>query len=91
MQGGIISLMQMPRTVAAVELLHKNSIPYIVVLTNPTTGGVSASYVMIGDLLISEPKATIGFSGRRVVEQTIGETLPDGFQTAEYVKAEISS
>ena len=66
--------------------LKKNNIPYIVVLTNPTTGGVSASWAMIGDILIAEPKATIGFAGRRVIEQTIGETLPEGFQTAEYIK-----
>ena len=86
MMESAIALQQMSRTVLAVNELKNNNLPYIVVLTNPTTGGVSASYVMIGDLLISEPKATIGFSGRRVVEQTIGETLPDGFQTAEYVK-----
>ena len=81
-----IALAQMTRTTLAVNELKKNNIPYIVVLTNPTTGGVSASWAMIGDILIAEPKATIGFAGRRVIEQTIGETLPDGFQTAEYIK-----
>ena len=81
-----IALQQMARTVLAVNELKKNNIPYIVVLTNPTTGGVSASWAMIGDILIAEPKATIGFAWRRVIEQTIGETLPEGFQSAEYVK-----
>ena len=81
-----IALANMTRTTLAVNELKKNNIPYIVVLTNPTTGGVSASWAMIGDILIAEPKATIGFAGRRVIEQTIGETLPEGFQTAEYIK-----
>ena len=86
MMESAIALQQMARTVLAVNELKKNNIPYIVVLTNPTTGGVSASWAMIGDILIAEPKATIGFAGRRVIEQTIGETLPEGFQTAEYIK-----
>jgi acetyl-CoA carboxylase carboxyl transferase subunit beta len=86
MMESAIALQQMARTVLAVNELKKNNIPYIVVLTNPTTGGVSASWAMIGDILIAEPKATIGFAGKRVIEQTIGETLPDGFQTAEYIK-----
>ena len=86
MMESALALQQMARTVLAVNELKKNNIPYIVVLTNPTTGGVSASWAMIGDILIAEPKATIGFAGRRVIEQTIGETLPDGFQTAEYIK-----
>ena len=86
MMESAIALQQMARTVLAVNELKKNNIPYIVVLTNPTTGGVSASWAMIGDILIAEPKATIGFAGKRVIEQTIGETLPEGFQTAEYIK-----
>ena len=86
MMESAIALQQMTRTVLAVNELKKNNIPYIVVLTNPTTGGVSASWAMIGDILIAEPKATIGFAGRRVIEQTIGETLPEKFQTAEYIK-----
>ena len=85
MQEGIISLMQMPRTVAAVELLSKNKTPYIVVLTDPTTGGVWASFAMLGDVLIAEKDATIGFAGRRVIEQTIKETIPENFQTSEYL------
>ena len=86
MMESAIALQQMARTVLAVNELKKNNIPYIVVLTNPTTGGVSASWAMLGDILIAEPKATIGFAGRRVIEQTIGETLPEGFQTSEYIK-----
>ena len=86
MMESAIALQQMTRTVLAVNELKNNNLPYIVVLTNPTTGGVSASWAMIADILIAEPKATIGFAGRRVIEQTIGETLPEGFQTAEYVK-----
>ena len=86
MMESAIALQQMSRTVLAVNELKKNYLPYIVVLTNPTTGGVTASWAMLGDILIAEPKATIGFAGRRVIEQTIGETLPEGFQTAEYIK-----
>ena len=81
-----IALMQMSRTVLAVNELKKNNIPFIVVLTNPTTGGVTASWAMLGDILIAEPKATIGFAGRRVIQDTVRETLPEEFQTAEYVK-----
>ena len=80
------ALMQMSRTVLAVNELKKNNIPFIVVLTNPTTGGVTASWAMLGDILIAEPKATIGFAGRRVIQDTVRETLPEEFQTAEYVK-----
>ena len=86
MQEGIISLMQMPRTVAAVELLHKNSIPYIVVLTEPTTGGVTASFAMLGDITLAEKGSTIGFAGKRVIQDTIREELPIDFQKAEYLK-----
>ncbi len=85
MQEGILSLMQLPRTTVAVELLKEAGCPYIVVLTNPTTGGVSASYAMLGDVHIAEPGAVIGFAGRRVIEQTIREKLPEDFQTAEYL------
>ena len=83
MQEGIISLMQMPRTVAAVELLNKNKIPYIVVLTEPTTGGVTASFAMLGDITIAEMGSTIGFAGKRVIQDTIREELPTDFQKAE--------
>ena len=76
----------MSRTALAVNELKKKNIPYIVVLTDPTTGGVTASWAMLGDILIAEPKATIGFAGRRVIQDTVRETLPDEFQTAEYVK-----
>jgi len=86
MQEGIISLMQMPRTVAAVELLNKNKIPYIVVLTEPTTGGVTASFAMLGDITIAEQGSTIGFAGKRVIQDTIREELPIDFQKAEYLK-----
>ena len=86
MQEGIVSLMQMPRTVAAVELLHKNKIPYIVVLTDPTTGGVTASFAMLGDLTLAETGSTIGFAGKRVILDTIREELPENFQKAEYLK-----
>ena len=86
MQEGIISLMQMPRTVAATELLKKENIPYIVVLTNPTTGGVTASFAGLGDIIIGEPKAIIAFAGRRVIQDTVKEDLPEEFQTAEFVK-----
>ncbi len=85
MQEGILSLMQMPRTTVGVQMLRDAGLPYIVVLTNPTTGGVSASYAMLGDVHIAEPGAVIGFAGRRVIEQTIREKLPDDFQTAEYL------
>ena len=86
MQEGIISLMQMPRTVAAVELLNQNKIPYIVVLTEPTTGGVTASFAMLGDVTIAEQGSTIGFAGKRVIQDTIREELPIDFQKAEYLK-----
>jgi acetyl-CoA carboxylase carboxyl transferase subunit beta len=85
MQEGILSLMQMPRTTVAVEMLRDAGLPYIVVLTDPTTGGVTASYAMLGDIQISEPGALIGFAGPRVIEDTIREQLPDGFQRAEYL------
>jgi acetyl-CoA carboxylase carboxyl transferase subunit beta len=87
MQEGILSLMQLPRTTVAVEMLREAGKPYIVVLTNPTTGGVTASYAMLGDVHIAEPGALIGFAGPRVIEQTIREKLPSGFQRAEYLKA----
>ena len=86
MQEGIISLMQMPRTIAAVELLNENNIPYIVILTEPTTGGVTASFAMLGDITIAEKGATIGFAGKRVIQDTIREELPIDFQKAEYLK-----
>ncbi|WP_018699370.1 acetyl-CoA carboxylase, carboxyltransferase subunit beta [Amorphus coralli] len=85
MQEGILSLMQLPRTTAAVMALKEAGLPYIVVLTNPTTGGVTASYAMLGDIHIAEPGALIGFAGPRVIAQTIREKLPEGFQTAEYL------
>jgi acetyl-CoA carboxylase carboxyl transferase subunit beta len=87
MQEGILSLMQMPRTTVAVRRLHDAGLPYIVVLTDPTTGGVTASYAMLGDVQISEPNALIGFAGQRVIENTIREKLPEGFQRAEYLLA----
>ncbi|MES1155136.1 MAG: acetyl-CoA carboxylase carboxyltransferase subunit beta, partial [Pseudorhodoplanes sp.] len=87
MQEGILSLMQLPRTTVGVEMLLEAGKPYIVVLTNPTTGGVTASYAMLGDVHIAEPGALIGFAGPRVIEQTIREKLPSGFQRAEYLKA----
>ncbi len=87
MQEGIFSLMQMPRTTIAVQRLRKANLPDIVVLTNPTTGGVTASYAMLGDVHIAEPGAVIGFAGARVIEQTIRERLPEGFQRAEYLEA----
>ena len=86
MQEGILSLMQMPRTTVAVQMLKEAGLPYIVVLTHPTTGGVTASYAMLGDVQIAEPNALICFAGPRVIEQTIRETLPEGFQRAEYLK-----
>ena len=85
MQEGTISLMQMPRTVAAVELLNVNKIPYIVVLTEPTTGGVTASFAMLGDITIAEKGSTVGFAGKRVIQDTIREELPINFQKAEYL------
>ena len=85
MQEGILSLMQMPRTTIAVQRLRDANLPYLVVLTNPTTGGVTASYAMLGDVHIAEPGALIGFAGPRVIKQTIRENLPDGFQRAEYL------
>jgi acetyl-CoA carboxylase carboxyl transferase subunit beta len=87
MQEGIFSLMQMPRTTIAVQRLRAAKLPYIVVLTNPTTGGVTASYAMLGDIHVAEPGAVIGFAGARVIEQTIRERLPEGFQRAEYLEA----
>ena len=86
MQEGILSLMQLPRTTVAVEMLREAGKPYIVVLTNPTTGGVTASYAMLGDVHIAEPGALICFAGPRVIEQTIREKLPEGFQRAEYLR-----
>ncbi|MDO9638154.1 MAG: acetyl-CoA carboxylase, carboxyltransferase subunit beta [Pseudotabrizicola sp.] len=85
MQEGILSLMQMPRTTVAVQMLKEARLPYVVVLTHPTTGGVTASYAMLGDVHISEPNALICFAGPRVIEQTIREKLPEGFQRAEYL------
>lgn len=85
MQEGILALMQMPRTTIAVEMLKEAGLPYIVVLTHPTTGGVTASYAMLGDVHIAEPNALICFAGPRVIEQTIREKLPEGFQRAEYL------
>tara|TARA_B100000575_G_scaffold254933_1_gene224405 strand:- start:416 stop:1093 length:678 start_codon:yes stop_codon:yes gene_type:complete len=86
MQEGIISLMQMPRTIAAVDLLNEKNIPYVVILTEPTTGGVTASFAMLGDITIAEQGATIGFAGKRVIQDTIREELPIDFQKAEYLK-----
>jgi len=86
MQEGILSLMQMPRTTIAVQMMREAALPYIVVLTNPTTGGVTASFAMLGDVHIAEPGALIGFAGPRVIEQTIREKLPEGFQRAEFLK-----
>lgn len=85
MQEGILSLMQMPRSTVAVEIVRDAGLPYIVVLTDPTTGGVTASYAMLGDIQITEPGALIGFAGPRVIENTIREKLPEGFQRAEYL------
>ena len=85
MQEGILSLMQMPRTTLAVEMVKEARLPYIVVLTDPTTGGVSASFAMLGDMTLAEPGAVIGFAGARVIEETIREKLPEGFQRAEYL------
>ena len=85
MQEGILSLMQMPRTVAAIEIFKETKLPYIVLFTNPVTGGVSASFTMLGDILIAEPGALIGFAGPRVIKKTVNEELPDGFQKSEYL------
>jgi len=85
MQEGILSLMQMPRTTVAIQKLHEAGLPYIVVMTDPTTGGVTASYAMLGDVQLAEPGALIGFAGQRVIESTIREKLPEGFQRAEYL------
>ena len=87
MQEGMFSLMQMARTTVAVRRLRAARLPYIVVLANPTTGGVTASYAMLGDVQIAEPGAVIGFAGARVIEQTMRERLPEGFQRAEYLRA----
>ena len=86
MHEGILSLMQMAKTSAAIGRLKDAGLPYISVLTDPTTGGVSASYAMLGDINITEPKALIGFAGRRVIENTIHQKLPDDFQSAEYLE-----
>lgn len=86
MQEGALSLMQMPRTIVAVEMVKDARLPYIVILTDPTTGGVSASFAMVGDIHIAEPGAMIGFAGKRVIQETIREDLPPGFQTAEYLR-----
>ena len=87
MQEGAISLMQMPRTVIATRMVKEKGLPFIVVLTDPTTGGVTASFTMLGDIQIAEPGAEIGFAGARVIEQTVREKLPEGFQRAEYLLA----
>ena len=87
MQEGIFSLMQLPKTIIAINKLKENGLPYIVLLTNPTTGGVTASFAMLGDVHIAEPGAIIGFAGRRVIEKTVKENLPDNFQTSEYLKS----
>ena len=85
MQEGIVSLMQMPRTIAALQMIEDAKLPHIVILTNPTTGGVTASFAMLGDVHIAEPGATIGFAGKRVIEKTVKEKLPENFQTSEYL------
>ncbi len=85
MQEGILSLMQMPRSIIAIQQLKEAGLPYLVLLTDPTTGGVSASFAMVGDVAIAEPRATIGFTGARVIKETIREELPEGFQTSEYL------
>ncbi|MBO6783032.1 MAG: acetyl-CoA carboxylase carboxyltransferase subunit beta [Alphaproteobacteria bacterium] len=86
MQEGMLSLVQMPRSVIAVERVREAGLPYIVILTDPTTGGVSASFAMLGDIQIAEPGATIGFAGKRVIQDTVREELPEGFQTAEHLQ-----
>ncbi len=85
MQEGILSLMQMPRTTLAVEMVKERGLPYVVILADPTTGGVSASFAMLGDVTLAEPGAVVGFAGARVIEETIREKLPEGFQRAEYL------
>src|SRR5207237_9823488 len=85
MQEGVLSLMQMAKVSAMLSMLAERRIPYISILTNPTTGGVSASYAMLGDAILAEPGAVIGFAGPRVIKQTIGQDLPEGFQTAEFL------
>jgi acetyl-CoA carboxylase carboxyl transferase subunit beta len=85
MQEGLLSLMQMAKTTAALTLLSARRLPFITVLTDPTMGGVSASFAMIGDVVIAEPRALIGFAGPRVIEQTVREKLPEGFQRAEFL------
>ena len=85
MQEGVLSLMQLPRTIAAVEKVRDSGLPYVVLLAHPTTGGVTASFAMLGDIQIAEPGAIIGFAGRRVIEETVREKLPENFQTAEYL------
>jgi acetyl-CoA carboxylase carboxyl transferase subunit beta len=85
MQEGVLSLMQMAKAAAMLSQLSERRIPYVSILTNPTTGGVSASYAMLGDAIIAEPGAVIGFAGPRVIKQTIGQDLPEGFQTAEFL------
>ena len=87
MQEGILSLMQMPKMTVGVRMLKDAGLPYIVVLTDPTSGGVMASYAMLGDVHLAEPGATLAFTGRRVIENTIREKLPEGFQRAEYLHA----
>ena len=87
MQEGILSLMQMPKTTVAIQQLRETGLPYVVVMTDPTTGGVTASYAMLGDVQLAEPGALIGFAGQRVIEQTIREKLPEGFQRSEYLLA----
>ena len=86
MQESVLSLMQMSRTTIGIQMVKEANLPYIVLLSHPTTGGVSASFAMLGDIHIAEPGCTIGFAGRRVIEQTVREQLPDDFQTAEYLK-----
>ena len=86
MQEGVLSLMQLPRTILAVDKVRDAGLPHIVLLAHPTTGGVTASFAMLGDLQIAEPGAIIGFAGRRVIEETVREKLPEDFQTAEYLQ-----
>jgi acetyl-CoA carboxylase carboxyl transferase subunit beta len=85
MQEGVLSLMQMAKTSAVLSQLAERRIPYVSILTNPTTGGVSASFAMLGDAILAEPGAVIGFAGPRVIKQTLGQDLPEGFQTAEFL------
>jgi acetyl-CoA carboxylase carboxyl transferase beta subunit len=85
MQEGALSLMQMAKTSAAISMMKQAAVPYISILTDPTTGGVSASFAMQGDVILAEPGAVIGFAGERVIKMTIGQDLPEGFQTAEFL------